>query len=153
MICYHGDREKLQFKFYSAYIYYNFITIKLKIMPVDFKTKVLHEAGTIIVPIRGTKSSFKCFRDGTETKISIELTFKEGANLQLLGEIKDKHDHHILTQKEIEDQPGWIFFPKFDKDATAIQDGKAHFIHDFDDKVSLNLSIQLKDGGKTQSAQ
>jgi len=122
-------------------------------MAEDFKKKFLHEAGTIIKPIRLGQSTFKCFRVGKQTKISIELTFPEGANLQLLGEIEDKHDHHILTQQEIEAQPGWIFFPKFETAPAEIQDGSAHFIHDKKDKVTLNLSIQLKDGGKTQSAQ
>lgn len=119
---------------------------------VDLKTKVLHSAGTRFAPLGGENSTIKCYKDGDNFKLVIELTFPPSENLKLLGEINDP-DGNPYSEDQIKAQRGWIYFPKFEKIATQVLEGTGHFMHIEKETVALTTTILLKGGGKTQSGQ
>jgi hypothetical protein len=118
----------------------------------DLSTKILHSCGSNFnATIAEKASTFKCYKDGSNYKMVIELTIDEKSSLKLLGEIKGSAGT-VLSNDELNKDHGWIYFEKSEKDPIQIMAGSGHFISDKDDTVSLNLVVSLG-GGKTQSAQ
>jgi len=127
-------------------------------MAETFDDKIFYQAGALIEPdTMSLASSFKCYKDGNDYKIIIELTIDgdlvDEETFRLKGDFKNG-DGTSMTPDQIKKVPGYIFFPKSEKvePPTSVTSPTATIAYS-GGKSYVTVQLQVAGSGKTQSSQ